>query len=189
MARRQTEKQLRLAARIDYLTGVPNRLALIELTSHLLTRAKQDGSRFGLLFLDCDRFKTINDAFGHHGGDDFLVQLCHRLQQSLGVSDPFNVSSTDCKLCRFGGDEFVVLVPGIARIDQALQVASRVQSAFESPFVVHSQEVQASASIGLLLGDAATETHNELLRDAGIAICKPRRLARRGWLCLTRNST
>lgn len=170
ISRRQTEQLLRSVARIDYLTGAPNRLALVEQTAHLVARAKNFNQPFAVLFLDCDRFRTINDALGHQGGDELLTQICSRLQQCVSHELPSNGHSEPAMVCRFGGDQFVVLLPNVVNTDQAQLLAQSVMATLEQPFSTQGQLVQTSVCAGLIFGDRTTTSPSDLLRDAGIAL-------------------
>ncbi len=170
ISRRQTEKLLKSVARIDYLTGAPNRLALIEQTAHLVAKAKNFNKPFAVLFLDCDRFRAINAALGHQGGDELLSQICSRLQQCVSHELPSHANAEPSMVCRFGADQFVVLIPEVAQTGQVQQLAQSIIATLQQPFTAQGQTVQTSVCAGLIFGDRNTSSPSELLRDAGIAL-------------------
>jgi diguanylate cyclase (GGDEF)-like protein len=146
----------------DSLTGLPNRRQFHELLGHALTRAADDPERqFGVLFLDFDRFKLINDSLGHSVGDEFLVQISHRIQQHVRPGDV---------VARLGGDEFAILVEGLGCVDYAVALAERLQQVLRQPVRVGGTEINASASIGITSSAIAYREPGEVLRDADIAM-------------------
>ncbi|MBB4867391.1 diguanylate cyclase (GGDEF)-like protein/PAS domain S-box-containing protein [Pseudomonas nitritireducens] len=142
-----SEHQLSHAARHDPLTGLGNRLRLDELLQQALLRQSRPGAReSGLLFIDLDRFKLINDSLGHGVGDRVLVEVAQRLLRCLRPGD---------HLARFGGDEFVVLLDDLASLVDAEQVAQRMLDCLRQPLHVDGRTLVVSASIGItgLIGD------------------------------------
>ncbi len=136
-----SEHQLSHAARHDPLTGLGNRLRLDELLQQALMRQRRPGAReSGLLFIDLDRFKLINDSLGHAVGDRVLVEVSQRLLRCLRPGD---------HLARFGGDEFVVLLDDLASLCDAEQVAQRMLDCLRQPLHVDGRTLVVSASIGI----------------------------------------
>ena len=162
--RTQFEAKLSHQAHHDPLTGLPNRTLFGELLEHSLRRAQRSGSGVGVLFLDLDRFKVVNDSLGHDAGDELLAALGERLS---GVLRPGDV------VARFGGDEFTVLCedlePGVAD-RQAIGVAERLIDALRDPFQIGSEEQFVSASVGIAISIAGRERPEALLRDADSAM-------------------
>ncbi len=161
-ARKQAERQLLYDALHDPLTGLPNRNYFMG----QLERAAKEGSRrgtrtFGILFLDIDRFKLVNDSLGHLIGDQLLVAIADRLKICLRPGDT---------IARLGGDEFAVLVEAVNSVDDATHIAERIQSELELPFRVADQDVFTSASIGIALNRPARGSAEDLLRDADTAM-------------------
>lgn len=139
--RKASEHQLNHAARHDPLTGLANRLRLDELLQQALMRQRRPGAReAGLLFIDLDRFKLINDSLGHAVGDRVLVEVAQRLLRCLRPGD---------HLARFGGDEFVVLLDDLASLNDAEQVAQRMLDYLHLPLHVDNRTLVVSASIGI----------------------------------------
>lgn len=139
--RKASEHQLSHAARHDPLTGLANRLRLDELLQQALLRQQRPGAReAGLLFVDLDRFKLINDSLGHAVGDRVLVEVAQRLLRCLRPGD---------HLARFGGDEFVVLLDDMASLDDAEKVAQRMLDCLHQPLHLEGRTLVVSASIGI----------------------------------------
>jgi diguanylate cyclase (GGDEF)-like protein/PAS domain S-box-containing protein len=153
------ESRLRQQATHDALTGLPNRWLLLERTAQSMQRAAA-GGRVGLLFLDLDDFKLVNDSLGHALGDLLLRQVAARL--AVGLRDEDLVA-------RVGGDEFVVLCPGLPDDQVALDVAERLRGLLVDPFRLDGHEVTVGASIGVVLADGA-QAAADLLRDADVAM-------------------
>ena len=145
----------------DALTGLPNRQLFQELGEQALARAERDGTFVGVLFLDLDHFKRINDTTGHAAGDSVLVQLAGRLRKSVRAGD---------LVARFGGDEFIVLCEHPARPGEMLQLADRLLAALDHPIEIAGLGWQVSASIGIALSTGGNATIGDLLRDADAAL-------------------
>jgi diguanylate cyclase (GGDEF)-like protein/PAS domain S-box-containing protein len=160
-----------LAARLahqafhDPLTGLVNRALLSERLEHALRSAGGNGRRVTVLFLDLDRFKTINDSLGHAAGDDLLRAVAGRLRQVVRPGDT---------VARLGGDEFVVLLEEMDGTGAALRTAQRIAAALRAPFHAAGSEVFASASIGMASGDRSSRS-DELLSRADAALYAAKR--------------
>ena len=153
-------EEIQRLAFYDLLTGAPNRYLLHERTLHAIQSARRSEQSFALAFLDLDRFKEINDAFGHEVGDRLLVLLARRLQECLRQEDT---------IARLGGDEFVFLLENI----DPSQTAERLQTVLEAaaqPFVLDQVSHQVSASIGVALYPRDGETFDVLLKNADTAM-------------------
>ena len=153
---------LRFRALHDALTGLPNRVLLLDRAQQLLLRAEREPIVIGALYLDIDNFKDINDTFGHQVGDQLLCEVGERLRDALRASDTVG---------RLGGDEFLVLVEAESLDVGPEMVAERLQAVLSAPFVLRSDdpvEVSVRASIGVAIG--RRETADELLRDADVAL-------------------
>ncbi|MDQ1713342.1 MAG: hypothetical protein QOE45_2792 [Frankiaceae bacterium] len=145
----------------DTLTGLPNRALLADRFEQALLTARREETAAGLLLIDLDRFKEINDTLGHHVGDELLVQIGPRLAESLRGSDT---------IARLGGDEFAVLLPATDGIASVVAVAEKLRSALEAPFVVGDLTLQVEASFGAVISGLHGEDAATLLQRADIAM-------------------
>jgi len=163
-ARRKAEAGLHHIAFHDSLTGLPNRRRFHELLQSKLTRVKGEPSRhFGLMFLDFDRFKLINDSLGHAVGDEFLIQVARRIREHVRPQDI---------VARLGGDEFGILVDDLEREHYAVTLADRLLEVLRQPFPIAGTEITTSASIGITFSGMGYSAPEEMLRDADIAMYK-----------------
>lgn len=159
--RRQAEQRANELATRDPLTGLLNRRSLTEHLEHALARAARQDGRLALLFLDLDRFKSINDMLGHDAGDELLLQVAHRIGGAVRESD---------MVARLGGDEFVVLTEGLHSYAAAAEVAKKISKANAQPFVVRGQTLKTSVSVGISLYPQDGQTVHELMRSADLAM-------------------
>ena len=167
--RRAAEHQLQHDALHDSLTGLPNRALFMDRVEHALQRvAREPKLSCAVLFLDIDRFKTINDSFSHAVGDRLLIALGQRMSGMLRPSDT---------VARFGGDEFTLLLDGISEPDQAIAVAGRLQTALGRPFTIDGHELSVAATIGVALNSRGISAA-DLVRNADIAMYEARRRGR-----------
>jgi diguanylate cyclase (GGDEF)-like protein len=144
----------------DPLTSLPNRVLLIDRLERALARRHRAGRTIGLLFLDIDDFKAVNDRFGHAGGDELLVAFAGRLRACLRAGDT---------VARFGGDEFAILVDELSSPRDAVITAERLLRQLAQPFAIADSEVALSASIGVAVEGAGGASAAELLRNADAA--------------------
>jgi diguanylate cyclase (GGDEF)-like protein len=151
----------------DPLTGLPNRLLFSDRLAQALARAKRRKEPIAMLFMDLDNFKVVNDSLGHEVGDGLLIAVARRLREHLRPEDT---------IARFGGDEFAILLEGVASLSDATEVAERIAQILRAPFLLlEGQEIVVTASVGISLnthgaspGEDAQE--NMLLRDADTAM-------------------
>jgi len=161
-SRQKLQSQLLDIALHDSLTGLPNRVLFIRRLENALNRAKQESSyQFAVLFLDCDRFKVVNDSLGHLVGDELLIGIARRLQACLIPIDA---------LARLGGDEFGILLENITDINIAIQVAEQILQQLSLAFKLSRYEVFMNASIGISWGNKDYDRPEYLLRDADTAM-------------------
>jgi len=159
--RKAFEDELHQHAFYDSLTGLANRRLLVERLDHALQRSALDRKTHALIFVDVDRFKSINDSLGHVTGDEFLV--------AIGACMKSVVRSHDL-LARFGGDEFVALLEDVAGVDTAVAAARRICAALEQPIVLRDgYEVVASVSVGIALSEPG-KSADDILRNADVAM-------------------
>lgn len=157
-AKKAAEAQLVYESCHDRLTGLANRGLFMDLLADALTRTKQDRSYlFAVLFLDLNRFKFINDSFGHLLGDRLLVEVGRKLESCVRPEDT---------VARLGGDEFAILLDNIKDSDNAIQVAERLQAELALPFTIEGNEIFASVSIGVALSSTGYKRAEDILRDA-----------------------
>jgi len=168
--RKLAEKLLAFGALHDELTGLANRVLFKDrLMVALKTLKRQSGPPFGVLFLDLDRFKRVNDTFGHSVGDNLLVEISRRLESFLRPGDT---------LARLGGDEFGILVANASSVSDALHVAERVQERLKVPFAVDTRKLEVSASIGIALSATGYDEPEEILHDADVAMYRAKAAGR-----------
>jgi len=159
--RRELESTLHHRAAHDALTGLPNRTLFVDLCDQALSADARTGTSTGLLVIDLDRFKEVNDTFGHEYGDELLTQVGLRLTGALRDVDT---------VARLGGDEFAVLLPGVAGVDGARGVAITLQAALETPFRVEGIELDVEASVGFAVSGEHGQDATTLLRHADFAM-------------------
>lgn len=161
-SRKLTEEKLVYQAFHDPLTGLANRALFHDRLRMALRRAsRQPNYSFAVLYLDLDRFKIVNDSFGHNAGDDVL---CHA---AVGILSCVREVDT---VARFGGDEFAVLIEEMERGALAVRVAKRIHAVLSQPFTIQEQEISVGASIGIVLKAENYELPEDILRDADTAM-------------------
>ncbi|MBX3288698.1 MAG: EAL domain-containing protein [Acidobacteria bacterium] len=161
-ALRESREKFRHAAYHDHLTNLPNRAHFIgKITELIDKRSKEDHHRFAVMFLDLDRFKTLNESLGHSVGDRLITHVAARLS---------NIITHKGVVGRFGGDEFAILLNGVDGEIDTLELAERVRRQIAEPFSVDGRQLFTNASIGIAFGDKRYVTAEELLRDADIAM-------------------
>jgi diguanylate cyclase (GGDEF)-like protein/PAS domain S-box-containing protein len=153
----------------DPLTGVSNRLVLVERLSHALDDLERNPGLIALLFVDLDNFKLINDARGHDVGDDLLVEVASRLSRVARRGDT---------VARFGGDEFVVLLDRLSAPEEAGSVAARVLRSISGPFMLAGETFSLTASIGVVVASDPRADTGELLRHADSAMYRAKEKGR-----------
>lgn len=172
-SRKKTEEKLVYQAFHDPLTGLPNRALFLDRLRMALRRSKRHGEYlFAVLYLDLDRFKNINDSFGHSAGDKMLNHATDKLLQCVREADT---------VARFGGDEFAVLLADLEKPSQAVLIAKRISAALDESVNFHGQDVSIGASIGIVLSSPEYNTPEDILRDADTAMYKSKMQGRRGY--------
>jgi diguanylate cyclase (GGDEF)-like protein/PAS domain S-box-containing protein len=159
--RKQFEQKLAEMATHDWLTGLPNRVLLSDRLMIGTALARRNGHRLAALMLDLDRFKNVNDAMGHSVGDELLKAVGQRLSGIMRKSDTVS---------RIGGDEFVLVLPQISRVDDITKFAQRIINAFQEPFVFGSHRLQITTSIGIAVFPDDGLDIDQLLRNADSAM-------------------
>lgn len=166
--RRQTEKALTeneericYIAYHDYLTGLPNRMLLIDRLNQVIALSRRHELYAAVLFLDLNRFKYINDTLGHPAGDGMLREVAERLRGSLRVTDT---------IARLGGDEFTIVLQDVQKIENVIHVVEKVFSALSEPFSINGYEFFVTASVGISVFPDDGEDSETLLKNADIAM-------------------
>jgi diguanylate cyclase (GGDEF)-like protein/PAS domain S-box-containing protein len=167
--RKHDEERIVYQANYDNLTGLPNRALFINRLGHALNAAGRGTQRLAVMFVDLDGFKMVNDTLGHDVGDELLGEAARRLLASFRSGDT---------VARFGGDEFVVLMPGLASLEDVPRAAQRAIAALEEPFRPRSFETFVSASIGIAVyPDDAADVHG-LLTNADAAMYRAKEMGK-----------
>ena len=167
--RMRSGRYLHYMAHHDGLTGLPNRTLLQDRLDQALERARRNRETVALLFLDLDHFKKINDALGHAAGDELLQQVAARLRACVRASDT---------VARAAGDEFTVLLPEIARLEDVATVAEKIMIAFQTPFRIGEHELRVSASLGASLYPNDGLDVETLLKNADAAMYRAKEQGR-----------
>ena len=174
-ARREAAEALIDLSLRDPLTGLPNRVALMDRLSVALTHTARSSDVLALLFCDLDEFKRVNDSLGHGTGDEALVEIAHRLTHARRASDT---------IARTGGDEFVILCEGLRDVEDAAKIAEKVRDTVEAPIVLDGHDAVLSVSIGIVTVQADAAQHADpmmLLRNADAAMYKAKRDGKARW--------
>jgi diguanylate cyclase (GGDEF)-like protein/PAS domain S-box-containing protein len=159
--RKRLERELNDIATHDFLTGLPNRMLLQDRLNVALAAAKRNKTKLAVMMLDLDRFKVVNDTYGHSLGDKVLRAAGERLVTLVRMSDT---------IARVGGDEFLVLLPKITRIEDSVRVARKILDAFRKPFVINSYKIRITNSVGIAIYPEDGEDSEALLRNSDIAM-------------------
>lgn len=159
--RKLFEARLEHQALHDSLTGLPNRVLLINRLESSIARSHRNGLKVGLLYLNLDHFKYVNDSLGHDVGDEALVSIARRLLMCLRAGDTF---------ARLGGDEFVVLLEDVAGLEEVVAVAKQITEVLQTSIDVRGHEVFVTTSIGVVLSASGADKPTDLLRDADNAM-------------------
>jgi diguanylate cyclase len=169
-----SEQRLHHMAYFDSLTELPNRTFFQEHLKIMIAFAQRHHQKLGVLFLDIDGFKRINDSLGHHFGDLVLQETSNRLRKCLRASDALirvgNTTSDGISLARLGGDEFTVLLSSIERNEDAATVAERIRKSLAEPFILADQEIYTTTSVGISIYPVDGETELDLIKNADLAM-------------------
>jgi diguanylate cyclase (GGDEF)-like protein len=163
--RKRAELRLAYQALHDSLTDLPNRTLLLDRVTLALARCHRRSHALALMFVDLDRFKTVNDSLGHDAGDELLIELAGRLRRIVRPSDT---------VARFGGDEFLILCEELHSEREALFVAERVRAALAEPVRVRGRAISIRASVGIACGAPGMSAEG-LIREADVAMYRAKR--------------
>ncbi len=161
--RKKAEESARHQASHDPLTDLPNRMLFMDRLETAISRAKREKGRMGLLYIDIDRFKPVNDTYGHHAGDELLISIAQRLRENLREADT---------IARLGGDEFAVVLENIQDENTAHQVVDKLTQALNTEFIIRPTEneseitVNIGGSMGLAIYPDDADEEEALLRIA-----------------------
>lgn len=169
--RRQVEENMRHRALYDGLTALPNRTLFNEQLSFALKNVARSNHTLAVMFLDLDRFKTINDTLGHTLGDQLLKSVANRVSHAIRESD---------LVARWGGDEFTILLPKIHHIEEATEVAERILQALDAVVDLDGHELYVTGSIGIACWDQDSHDVETLIKHADIALYQAKELGRNG---------
>jgi diguanylate cyclase (GGDEF)-like protein len=158
---RRLYTDLRHRSEFDLLTDIHNRFSLDKYLDRQIEEARQNAGIFGLIYIDLDKFKQVNDIYGHQMGDLYLQEAALRMKRQLRGVD---------MLSRLGGDEFAVLLPKVKNRAKVEEIAQRLERCFDEPFVLEGLTLRGSASIGIALYPENGATRDELLSAADAAM-------------------
>ena len=170
--RKRADEMIAYHAYHDILTGLPNRILFKDRLSLAMSQCKRDRTELAVMFLDLDRFKRVNDTFGHAKGDDLLQQVAARLQKAIRGGDT---------LARLGGDEFTLVLPNLHGRHDAEGVAEKILESLRDPFEIDKQPIHISASIGIAIFPGDGDSIEELLRHADIAMYQVKSMVKDGY--------
>jgi diguanylate cyclase (GGDEF)-like protein len=182
--RKDAEEQIRRLAYYDALTGLPNRLLIVEQIELALAQARRHHRRVSVMFIDLDNFKRVNDTLGHRAGDELLCQTSGRLAQLLREHDSVARAATERaphSIARLGGDEFIVMLTDVERPEDAAAVAQRLVAVLGEPMVVHGTEVFVGGSIGVATFPEDGNDIDTLLMNADTAMYRAKAAGRGGF--------
>ena len=170
--RKENEDRIRFLAEHDHLTGLPNRRILEAEARRLIASERRRDSGLALMLIDLDRFKNVNDTLGHPVGDRLLIEVAHRLVESVRTTDT---------VVRLGGDEFVVLLEGARHADEVAPVAAKIREALNRPVVIDERSLHTPPSIGIALYPQDGEDVDTLLQNADTALYQVKANGRNAW--------
>lgn len=170
--RKTSERTLERLVRQDTLTGLGNRKMFEDHIEYALARARRNESQLGVMFLDLDRFKDINDSMGHHAGDALLIEIARRLRQTVRECDV---------VARIGGDEFTILLTDIHGVDDTTKIASKLIENISLPIVVDGKSLVVSSCIGIALYPDSGDTVRELMQYADTALYESKKRGGGTW--------
>lgn len=173
---KQAEQHVRQMALHDALTGLPNRVLLLERLNQAINQSKRSGKKLALLFIDLDRFKNINDSLGHFVGDQLLCEVSKRFLHCVRDTDTVS---------RQGGDEFVILLPEVQERQRVIEIAEKLLSVVSQPYTLENYEMRVTHSIGISLFPDDGKDADELMRKADTAMYRAKEVGRNNYQFFT----
>lgn len=167
--RKKYEEKIQQMAFHDSLTGLPNRKLFSDRLGIVLAQAKRNKKKVGIVMLDLDNFKDVNDTLGHDVGDTLLKEVAERLSVTLRKSDT---------VARFGGDEFVLIFPDMEVIEEAIQVVQKIIDRFNKPFLIDTHQLVVTTSIGIAVYPNDGMDEEILMKNADIAMYQAKQAGR-----------
>ncbi|MCX4188481.1 EAL domain-containing protein [Methylophaga sp. OBS4] len=182
-SRKQSEQEIAYYAYYDTLTNLPNRRLFIKQLETVIARAKRYDNQFTLMFLDLDRFKQVNDSYGHHIGDELLQQAASRIRDCVRNSDMVAsiAAGSDNRVARLAGDEFTVLLDNVDKVEAVADISTRLLQAFSTPFLIHDNSFYVTISIGIALFPNDGDTVQTLLQHADVAMYQAKESGRNNY--------
>ncbi|MGZ8264821.1 MAG: EAL domain-containing protein, partial [Burkholderiales bacterium] len=171
-ALKESEEQFRMLAQYDVLTGLPNRSLLYDRLAHSIGQAKRHNWALAVLFIDVDRFKYVNDTFGHAAGDKLLKRVAERLRECVRSEDTVG---------RLSGDEFAIVLGSLGAVEDAAIVAKKIIAQLNQPFQLEGAELYVTASIGITLYPNDSVDQDALIRNADVAMYRAKDLGRNNY--------
>ena len=175
-SQKTAEEKLALTAVTDQLTGLFNRAGFLERMSGVISRATTNDSKFAVMYLDFDRFKAINDNWGHEIGDELLRQIAYRLSHGVFSKRPSDTKAST--IARLGGDEFVVLVEHLESPEEANRIVQDLQEILSQPYQLGKHLTCSTASIGVVVGPSSYYRAEDILQDADMAMYEAKQAGR-----------
>jgi len=175
--RKELEETIQHMAFHDLLTGVPNRMLFSDRVNIALAAAKRNSKKAGIIMLDLDNFKYVNDTLGHDVGDHLIKAVAERISHSIRETDT---------VARFGGDEFVVIFPNTDSVDDVLKLVQRVMDQFQEPFVITPHDLDTTISIGVAIYPDDGTDHKTLMKNADIAMYQAKQAGGAQYRCCSK---
>lgn len=170
------ESKIRKQAFYDSLTNLPNRVLLKERMTLEISRAKRTNTQLAAMYVDLDRFKLVNDTLGHEVGDALLQEVAERLTRAI---------RTDDFVARIGGDEFLILIPGLANDEHIGKIADNILSTLKEPYIIKNHEINITGSIGVSICPDDGDTQEVLMTNADIAMYRAKESGKNKFMAYT----